>query len=44
MAGLYDTWKTAIGDEVFSFTILTTDSSEKLTWCAQEHVDASELC
>ena len=32
MAGLYDVWKTNSEEPMFSFTILTTDSSEKLMW------------
>ena len=32
MAGLFDVWKGAEGEPMFSFTILTTDSSERLAW------------
>jgi len=32
MAGLYDIWKGAEGEPLFSFTILTTDTSERLAW------------
>jgi putative SOS response-associated peptidase YedK len=35
MAGLYDVWHTGEENEVLgTFTILTTDSSKRLQWCA----------
>lgn len=38
MAGLFDIWKGTGEQPMFSFTILTTDSSEKLQWCASRTV------
>jgi putative SOS response-associated peptidase YedK len=32
MAGLYDIWRGAGEEPMFSFTILTTNTSEKLAW------------
>ncbi|XP_067006881.2 abasic site processing protein HMCES [Anabrus simplex] len=32
MAGLYDKWKSPDGEDLFSCTILTTDSNETLSW------------
>ena len=34
MAGLFDIWYAARDQPMYSFTILTTDSCEKLQWCA----------
>lgn len=35
MAALYDVWHTGEGDQTLAtFTILTTDSSSRLRWCA----------
>ncbi len=34
MAGLYDNWQDAEGNWLTTFTILTTDSSKRLQWCA----------
>ena len=35
MAALYDVWHTGEDSEVLgTFTILTTDSSKRLQWCA----------
>lgn len=36
MAGLYDNWKDAEGNWLTTFTILTTDSSKRLQWCASQ--------
>lgn len=33
MAGLFDVWKGAGESPMHSFTILTTDASERLQWC-----------
>jgi putative SOS response-associated peptidase YedK len=36
MAALYDIWHTGDDGEVLAtFTIMTTDSSQRLRWCAQ---------
>lgn len=32
MAGLYDCWTGAEGEAMYSYTILTTDSSKQLGW------------
>ena len=41
MAGLYDKWHTEDGQLLHTFTILTTDSSKRLSWCAvQAHLVA----
>lgn len=34
MAGLYDSWTDAEGCKRHTYTILTTDSSKRLQWCA----------
>jgi putative SOS response-associated peptidase YedK len=34
MAGLYDSWQDAEGNWLTTYTILTTDSSKRLQWCA----------
>ena len=31
-AGLYDCWKDAAGHEVYTYTIMTTDSSPRIQW------------
>lgn len=31
-AGLYDTWRNNEGDEMHSFTILTTDAAPHIQW------------
>ncbi len=33
MAGLYDCWRDDDDKPMYSFTILTTDSSKRLQWC-----------
>ena len=34
MAGLFDAWRRGEGEEaLYTFTILTTESSERLQWC-----------
>lgn len=35
MAGLYDSWQDAEANWLTTYTILTTDSSKRLQWCAQ---------
>ena len=32
MAGLYDSWQDAEGNWLYTYTILTTDSSKRLQW------------
>lgn len=32
MAGLYETWENAEGERLYSYTILTTQSSGSLKW------------
>lgn len=32
MAALFDTWKSETGEEMFSFSILTTEIPPKLAW------------
>lgn len=34
MAGLFDAWKGEEGEMLYTYTILTTDSSPRLQWCA----------
>ena len=34
MAGLFDAWKGEDGEMLYTYTILTTDSSPRLQWCA----------
>ena len=34
MAGLFDAWKCEDGEVLYTYTILTTDSSPRLQWCA----------
>lgn len=34
LAGLYDCWTDAEGRKRHTFTILTTDSPQRLQWCA----------
>lgn len=34
MAGLFDAWKGEDGELLYTYTIMTTDSSPRLQWCA----------
>ena len=34
MAGLFDAWKGEDGEMLYTYTILTTNSSPRLQWCA----------
>ena len=43
MAGLYDVWKGHSEELMYSYTILTTDSSEKLTWYAPQAINLSPV-
>ena len=35
MAGLFDAWKGEDGELLYTYTIMTTDSSPRLQWCAR---------
>ena len=37
MAGLFDAWKGEDGELLYTYTIMTTDSSPRLQWCAWNH-------